>query len=166
MEILQIIQVTLYENNEEYKDIKKAIEYYLKGIELGNGYSANNLGDLYENNEEYKDIKKAIEYYLKGIELGNGNSANNLGYLYENNEEYKDIKKAIEYYLKGIELGNESSAYNLYHIYKIYMNDIMICKYEIVINALEQIFKTNEDNKYAEMLLDILENMYNKKILI
>ena len=43
------------------------------------------------------------------------------------------------------------------------MNDIIMCKYEIVINALEQIFKTNEDNKYAEMLLDILENMYDRK---
>ena len=40
-------------------NIKKAAEYHLEGIELGNGESSHNLGDTYENNDERK--QKIIE---------------------------------------------------------------------------------------------------------
>ena len=46
-----------------YKDYKKAEEWYLQEIELGNMYALLKLGNLYIN--DYKDYKKAYEFLSK-----------------------------------------------------------------------------------------------------
>ena len=62
-------------------NIEKAKEIYTKGIELGSGYSAGQLGDIYR---EEGNIEKAKEIYTKGIELGSEYSEKQLNELIKN----------------------------------------------------------------------------------
>lgn len=68
-------QIGIYYSNK--KNIKKAIEYYTKAIELDttNGVYYNNLGVSYEN---LKNKNQAIKYYTLGVQYGNRDACNNL----------------------------------------------------------------------------------------
>lgn len=63
----------LYENGYVgvLKDIKKAVEHFQKGANLGSLYAMTNLGNLYEfGNGVKKDLKKAMQLYEKAYNLG------------------------------------------------------------------------------------------------
>ena len=102
----------IYSN--EYKNFKKAEEYYLKAVDKGNSGAMFNLALLYHN--EYKDFKKAEEYYLKVVDQRHSSAMFNLALLYMN--EYKDFKKAEEYYLKAVDQGHSDAMNNLAMLYE------------------------------------------------
>ena len=110
----------------------KAIEYYLKAIEIkeevyGENVNAslaasyNNIGYVYE---ELGEAEKALEYKLKALQIyetiyaENSNhpdlamSYNNIGYTYDELGEYK---KALEYYLKALQIYETIYAENPNH---------------------------------------------------
>ncbi|MBC7862858.1 MAG: tetratricopeptide repeat protein [Bacteroidia bacterium] len=105
-------------------DIKKAIEYFGRGLKLDEevGYkqgiatTLNNLGIIYSNQG---DIAKALEYYGKSLKIrenirmpngqlgdkaGIANSLNNLGFIYE---KQRDTAKALEFYNKSLKMLEE-----------------------------------------------------------
>lgn len=91
------------ENNNEFYNIKKAIELYKKSSELGYLFAMNDLGYHLQNGIGCEqDINKAIAYYEKAAELGNGLAFANLGDLYFYGEWVEqDYDKALDYYLKA-----------------------------------------------------------------
>lgn len=90
------------------QDYNRALEWYLKGAELGcPGYMYYWIGCMYEDGKGCeKNAEKTIEYYMKGVKHRSAESARNLGRLYYNGIWVeKDYMKALFWYLKAEELG-------------------------------------------------------------
>ena len=101
-----------------YAQYEKALEYYLKALEIDENVlgkehpdtanSYNNIGAVYDNKGEYE---KGLEYYLKALEIrekalgkehpDTATSYINIGFVYSNKGEYE---KALEHYLKALEI--------------------------------------------------------------
>lgn len=98
-------------------DIKKALEYYNKALDIaeqiqnkdGIAYSLNGIGIIYQVNG---DIKQAIEYFFKSLKINEevgdktaiASSLNNLANIYLLQG---DVKKAKEYYYKNLNIKEE-----------------------------------------------------------
>ena len=81
-------------------DAEKAIDYFKKAYELGNGTSAYRIGALYgEGKLLPKDYKKAIEWFNKGIEKNSTVSMIGLSWIYDTyNPDTKDFHNDTKAY--------------------------------------------------------------------
>jgi len=100
-------------------DFKKAENYFLPAVQMGNAEAMFNLGLLYE--KKIKDKKKAEEYYLMAVEKSDTGAMNNLALLYES--AFKDKEKAEKYFLMAVEKGDAKAMFNLGLIYITAFND-------------------------------------------
>lgn len=98
-------------------DIKKALEYYNKALDVaiqiqnkdGIAYCLNGIGIIHQVNG---DVKQAIEYFYKGLKINEevgdkkaiASSLNNLANIYLMQG---DVKKAKEYYYKNLSIKEE-----------------------------------------------------------
>lgn len=94
------------------KNNNKCVEYFLKGVELGDDKSMLNLGNYYEHFEDDKQL--AEKYFLLAAEKNNLNALAILGmrYRYEDNNILSE-----KYLLKAIELNSLDSFYTLINFY-------------------------------------------------
>jgi uncharacterized protein len=85
-------QVVAYSNlgeiysNDKYgkKDIALSLDYYNRGVELGDKYSLNALGEIYQKGEIIEqDITKAVELYKQAVKQNFMHSQFNLAEIYE-----------------------------------------------------------------------------------
>ncbi len=91
-----------YLTEEEHLDYPKALKLFLKASELGNHYSATNIGYMYfEALGVAYDSEQAIKYYKLGAERGNSQAKLNLAYIYYEGAEgvERDFKEALKYFL-------------------------------------------------------------------
>ncbi len=96
-----------YEHGRGVKqNVKKAIELYKQGAELGHAKSQNSLGGYYMRGDHIKtDEKKGFELIKKSAEQGYGLAMQNLGRCYQfGNGVEDDMSKAIEWYEKSLEV--------------------------------------------------------------
>ena len=85
------------------KDEIKALDFYEKACDLGNGLGCNNAGVLYVSKQQYA---KARKLYEKGCGLDNGTACLNLGGRYYNGQGARqDFAKAKELAGKACDLG-------------------------------------------------------------
>jgi len=113
------------DNNELFKDLEVAKDWYIKSFNLGDGQSAYHLGLLYEKN--YGDMNEAEKWFGEGAKLNNLYAKAKFGrtlvdkkdidggvqmlnetaekglvmgqtFLGEFNENLKDYEKAVKYY--------------------------------------------------------------------
>ncbi|MBC7862981.1 MAG: tetratricopeptide repeat protein [Bacteroidia bacterium] len=105
-------------------DYQKAIEYYLKALqmneELGdkNGIARDllNIGTVYKDQAEYS---RALEYYFRSLKISEesdlkemeANILGNIGIVYQNEG---DQKSAIDYLLKSLKMSEEIGLKKLY----------------------------------------------------
>ncbi len=105
-----------YITNEQ-GDIQKALEYYMKAMEVdleindqeGISVSLNNIATIYN---AQGDIPRALEYHLRGLKIkesindksGMSYSLHNIGHIYE---ELGDTARARNYYLRSHALKEE-----------------------------------------------------------
>ncbi len=98
-------------------DISKALEFYLKSLEIeeeiknkkGIAYSLNNIGSIYK---DQGDITRGLEYYHKSLKIreeikdkkGIANALNNIGIIHKNQG---DAQKGLEYYHRSLKLWEE-----------------------------------------------------------
>ena len=115
--IFEFLLASLYKS--EFKDFKKAENYYLMAVEKGHVSAMNNLAALYKL--EFKDSKRAEKYYLLAIEKGNSRALYNLALLYQS--ELNEFKEAEKYYLLAIEKGHIGAMNNLAIFYKTEFKD-------------------------------------------
>jgi len=96
------------------KNIKKAIQYYKRGCQLGDTESCSSLGYHYQYGKGVKpNLKEAAKYYDKACILKDKSSCFTLGMWYHYGEKgiiLKDLKKAKEYYQKACEFGNKDAC--------------------------------------------------------
>ena len=98
-------------------DVEKAIEYFKKAYELGNGYAAYCIGVLYSKGKLLpKDYKKAIEWFNKGVEKNSTSSMTGLSRIYEtinpDTKDFHDDNKAYNLLKKAMSHG-DGDAYCL-----------------------------------------------------
>ena len=112
-----------YSRKNQYKDLKKSKEYFLKCAKLGDADCYGAIAQGYEEDE--KDYKNAIIWYKKGFEAGGEKATSRLGYLYR---DLKDYTNAIKWFTKCYkELDYLNCASNLgftYEEIKDYKNAI------------------------------------------
>ncbi|MCG3024811.1 tetratricopeptide repeat protein [Helicobacter pylori] len=83
------------------KDLKKAIQYYVKACELNEMFGCLSLVSNSQINKQ-----KLFQYLSKACELNSGNGCRFLGDFYENGKYVKkDLRKAAQYYSKACKLG-------------------------------------------------------------
>ena len=64
------------------QDYEKAMSWYTKAAEKGNGWAQDNLGSFYEYGKGVeKDLEKAIYWYTKAAEKGNKHAKTRLARL-------------------------------------------------------------------------------------
>ena len=82
------------------KDMKQAVYWYQRAVELGDVSAMNNLAGCYaEGAGIEKNLEKALELYEKAAEGGEAYGLRNLGRWYEIGKLVKpDLKKALEFY--------------------------------------------------------------------
>lgn len=108
--------VTYFQGNYGYPvDKTKAVEYWLKGSEKGEGGCTKNLGLVYKNGDGVeRDPSKALAYFEKAAEQGNVDSLEQLGLAYCNGGiAMHDEKKAAEYFERAYNSGSVDGAYLL-----------------------------------------------------
>ena len=145
------------EKDEDSIESKKAIEYYLKSIEIYPDYlfAYVNLGNIYAR---FNKNDKALEYFLKAKEKDKDHSANcdyNLGILYKDKKQYEESK---QYYLKAIEInkGDFNAWYNLACLYAL-MNDFdnaFSCLTYIKYNKPKYLETSKTDDELEELRKD------------
>lgn len=102
----------MYQYGEGYnKNIKKAINYLKKSVDLGNVHAMVTLGAIYIN--EYEDYDQAIPYLELAVEKDDPLGCYNLGIAYE---KIGDREKSLMSYIKGTNLGNEHCMVKLLKI--------------------------------------------------
>lgn len=86
---------------------EKAVEWYIKSAEQGDGPSANNLGVLYRYGRGVpQDYQKAVEWYQKAVDNNHPIAMFNLSYFYQNGIGVpQDYQKALELLEKAYKLG-------------------------------------------------------------
>jgi TPR repeat protein len=99
------------------KDEKKALECFVKGDELGDGYCTWMLGEFYEKGSYglEKNDKKTFQYYLKAANIEEFDQCQyKVAEFYENGfGTEKDVQKAFEYYTKAYEGGEKFAEKDL-----------------------------------------------------
>jgi hypothetical protein len=89
------------------KNIKKAIEWYEKGVEAQDQMSIERLAEIYREGRDgiEKNVEKALQLYLKGEEFGYSWYLERIGNIYFEGEGgvKKDLKKALFYYERAIQ---------------------------------------------------------------
>ena len=94
--------------SQSENDIKSAVSYFEKAMNLGNVASQNSLGKCYLNGKGIKkDEKKALQLFESAANQNYAFAYNNLGIYYEN----KDKELSFNYFQKSANL-NESFACN------------------------------------------------------
>ena len=90
------------------RDYIKAVEWYQKSAERGNGSAQNDMGRMYEKGLGVsRDYAKAAEWYQKAISRGNPDAMCNLGYMYEYGLGVsKDNYRAAELYFFAAKRGS------------------------------------------------------------
>ena len=100
----------LRELNEGKKGERvKAMEYYKKASDMGDAWSAVQLGMMYSLGQGTEtDYEKGFEYYKLGYERGDVLACANLGWCFETGQgTEKDLDKALRYYWEGASRGEE-----------------------------------------------------------
>jgi TPR repeat protein len=104
--------------HEKFKDVKKAIETYNKGIELNNDpYCKYKKALAILNYEIEGDIDEALLMMENAYEWSIVYAADYLGQFYYFDEEYRNEEKAIEWYKKAISYYNANAMLNLSIVY-------------------------------------------------
>lgn len=167
-------------------DYKKAEEYYVKSINLGNTNAMNNLGHVYLY--VHKDINKAKELLQKAVDLGNACAMNTLGDIYYTEKNYteakelftmslvlgyngalnnlgllykcvfKDYNKAEEFFIKAANLGSPTSIHNLGDLYKNVFKDYQ--------KAYDQLIKLDKTYVHYSSAIKSLNYCKNKLMIL
>ena len=106
------------------KNVRTAMGYYEKAIELNNPDSMFNLALIYHYGDEWeegleKNNRKAMKLYESSIDLKHSYAMNKLATVYQLAElgTTKDIKKAIELFERAVQMNNPTATYNLAELY-------------------------------------------------
>lgn len=108
--------VTYFQGNYGYPvDKTKAIEYWVKGSEEGEGGCTKNLGIVYKTGDGVdRDPVKALAYFEKAVEQGNIDALEQLGLAYCNGGiATHDERKARAYFERAYKAGSVDGAYFL-----------------------------------------------------
>lgn len=94
-------------------DYPKAMEYFNKAYELGDGYSAYLLGHMYQYGKGVSpNIQEAISWYTKAANLrGNTRAMMNLANIYYENDSLKNIQQSLSWLKKAAKFG-DGDAYD------------------------------------------------------
>jgi TPR repeat protein len=111
------------------KDVKKAIEYYKKGIEFNCGMCYHSLGIIYENGiYSERDIKLAGTYYNKAIEYGDYSAHTSIAMFYNDQKPISNIdnnyKLVFDHYKKASEYNDLYALFNLGTYYEYGINPV------------------------------------------
>lgn len=104
---------SLYEFGKGVRqDFNKAMQYYKKSCDLGNGEGCYIMAMLYYGGSGVqKDLKRAIKLWTKSCELENASGCGMLGALYVYGEGVKqNLSKAKELYGKSCDLGLQTDC--------------------------------------------------------
>ena len=87
-------------------DHDRAIEYYLKAVDLGHSHATYMMGCMYDwIDSDLHDYAKAAQWYAKAADLGEWYAAYKLGEMYEAGKGVtKNQAKAIEWYRRAADL--------------------------------------------------------------
>lgn len=100
----------IYRLEDGYIDYEKAIQCYLKAVEIdeNDGYSMNAIGSILD--DEYESYTEAIEWYEKAAEAGIAEAMVRLGDVYylADDVNINDDGKATVWYKKAVEAGDTS----------------------------------------------------------
>ncbi|QXO72612.1 tetratricopeptide repeat protein [Morganella morganii] len=108
---------TIYSRSDyEGYDPKKAEEYYLESIKLGNDLSLNNIGVLYFKSHQYQ---KAFYYIKLAADKNIPGAINNLGALYKyGHGTTQDYTKALSLFKQSAAQNNSVGLFNLGSMYE------------------------------------------------
>lgn len=103
-----------YIYEKEYKDDKKAVEWYRKAANQGDMNAQYNLGLMYRRGTGVtQDYQQAFYWFSKAAEQNVPEAMVSIGVLYEDgNGVEKDELKALNWYVKGAEKGNRIGQCN------------------------------------------------------
>ncbi|NEN75734.1 hypothetical protein F9B74_05255 [Pelistega sp. NLN82] len=103
--VIALYQLGLMYQNGYFcqQNYKKAIEYYLKSLDMNGGEAFYHLAYLYEKGLGIeKNLDQAEEFYIKAVQQNNVNAMYRLGLLYDDGlKGYYDDEKAREWYKKA-----------------------------------------------------------------
>jgi|GEM_PF-1424378 len=92
------------------KDMKKAIEYYMKAASQGDALASASLGSIYLT-KDHLDYERALTYNERGAKLDNQWAQRNLGVMYlKGLGVEKDMYEAKDWLEKSAEKGNEEAG--------------------------------------------------------
>ena len=99
---------------------EKAVKWYRKAADQGNGDAQSNLGVMYrEGRGVDQSDEKAVEWYNKAVEQGHAGAQNNLGVMYERGKSVaQSDEKAVKWYRKAADQGNGDAQSNLGVMYR------------------------------------------------
>ena len=101
--------------NQEYKNIDKAITHLSLSAEQDNEQALYTLGKLYQDtNSSYYNLDLSLEYFNRAAEKGNSFAQYKLGkYYYEHPTGSQDFEKAFSFLHQSAKQNNTSSLYQL-----------------------------------------------------
>ncbi len=93
---------------KEYKDEKKAVDWFRKSANQSDMYGQYNLGLMYKQGKGVKrDYQQAFKWFSRAAEQGNEKAMTALGNMYDDGTGVeKDEFKAAEWYVKAAEKGD------------------------------------------------------------
>ncbi len=151
-------------------DYEKAIYYFNKSSEQGNGFASFKLGQMYkeglgiEVDEEKANYyyKKAFDSFIEMLDQDTDGSMNvKIGTMYEKGQGVEiDLLKAEEHYKKALEHNSDMARYKLGNLYlsKLYKEVVsqeqLVEKIKLGVECLEKLFEEeNAMSKYATCTL-------------
>ena len=89
-------------------EYEKAIEFYKKAIDAGNGAAAADLGNMYHNADGVeRNYDEALKYFRRGAELGNRVATGNVGHCYRwGHGVAQDYVEAMKWLKKSSDMGS------------------------------------------------------------
>ena len=98
----------------EFREDKKAVEWYRKSANQGNMHGQYNLGLMYKKGSGVaQDYQQALQWFSKAAEQGNMHAMNSIGNLYnEGAGVEKDAVKAGNWYVEAARKGNRDGNCN------------------------------------------------------
>lgn len=123
---------------KEYKDEKKAVEWFTKSANQGDMYGQYNLGLMYKQGKGVKqDYQQAFDWFSKAAGQGNAQAMTALGNMYDDGTGVKkDEFEAVEWYMKAARKGDPVGQCNAAGIYthttaikKDYLNARVLLEY-------------------------------------
>jgi serine/threonine protein kinase len=107
-----------YYGNGVPRDRQIAAHYYWVAAQRGDGFSANQLGEMYEKAIGLpQDYPKAVAWYRVGAQERSSDAAVNLGRVYENGiGVQKDLKQAEYWYSLAANAGNQDAKDKIAHL--------------------------------------------------